>query len=326
MPDSHKVTTGGRRREAASATPAGPPKRRRRRRHRVRHWLPGLVLLAPSIVAIGVFVYGLIGWNVRLALSSKTSDIAPARFVGLRNFTRLWSEERRILSVQHALLFTVVFVAGALLLGWLLALLLDKGIRGEGGFRAVYLFPMAISFIATGIVWRWLMNPAPAERAVGLNALFHKLGLGFLANDWWQNEHWGMAAMAIPAVWQMAGYVMALFLAGFRGVPEDLREAARVDGASELQVYRYVVFPHLRPITLAALIILGHISLKVFDLIVAMSGKQIITDVPAIYMWQMVFDAHNPAKGATIATYMLLAVAVLIVPYLIWTVRSERRA
>jgi glucose/mannose transport system permease protein len=325
MPNSgQEVTTEGRRREQAPAAPG--PVRRRRRRHGYRHWLPGLLLLSPSIVAIGVFVYGLIGWNVRLALSSKTTDISVARYVGLRNFTRLWHEERWTLSVKHALLFTVVFVVGALVLGWLLALLMDKGIRGEGGFRAVYLFPMAISFIATGIVWRWLMNPAPPERAVGLNALFQKAGLGFLANDWWQNEHWGMAAMAIPAVWQMAGYVMALFLAGFRGVPEDLREAARVDGCSELQVYRYVVFPQLRPITLAALIILGHISLKVFDLIVAMSGKQIITDVPATFMYAMVFDAHNPAKGATIAVYMLLAVAVLILPYLIWTVRAERRS
>jgi len=325
MPASEPALTTGGRRRPAPAAPAGPPRRRRRRR-RVRAWLPGLVLLTPSIVAIGVFVYGLIGWNLRLALSSKTTDISPAHFVGLRNFTRLWGEERWNLAVRHAVLFTVVFVGGALLLGWLLALLLDKGMRAEAGFRAVYLFPMAISFIATGIVWRWLMNPAPPERAVGLNALFQRLGLGFLANDWWQNDRWGMAAMAVPAVWQMAGYVMALFLAGFRSVPEDLREAARVDGCSEWQVYRYVVFPQLRPVTLAALIILGHISLKVFDLVVAMSGKQIITDVPAVYMWQMVFDAHNPAKGAAIATYMLLAVAVLILPYLIWTLRSERRS
>jgi glucose/mannose transport system permease protein len=320
MPPSEVATGGGLRGQAA---PAAPTTRRRRRR--VRNWLPGLLLLLPSIIAIGVFVYGLIGWNIRLALSDKHDEISPAHFIGLRNFTKLWGEERWKLAVQHAVLFTVVFVAGTLVLGWLLALLLDKRIGGEAGFRAIYLFPMAISFIATGIVWRWLMNPAPPERAIGLNALFQKMGLGFLANDWWQNPHWGMAAMAIPAVWQMAGYVMALFLAGFRGVPEDLREAARMDGCSEWQVYRYVVIPQLRPVTLAALIILGHISLKVFDLIVAMSGKQIITDVPAVYMWQMVFDAHDPAKGATIATYMLLAVAVLIVPYLVWSVRLEKR-
>jgi glucose/mannose transport system permease protein len=293
---------------------------------RARNWLPGLLLLSPSIVAIGVFVYGLIGWNLKVATSSWHTVISPQRFVGLENLTQLWGEERWNGAVRNAVLFTIVFVGGALLLGWVLALLLDKGLRGEGGFRGVYLFPMAVSFIATGIVWRWLMNPAPDERASGLNLLFANIGLGFLANDWWQNPTWGMGAMALPAIWQMSGYVMALFLAGLRGVPEELREAARVDGASEWQVYRRVVIPQLRPVTLAALIILGHISLKVFDLIVAISGKQIITDVPAVYMWQMVFDAHDFAKGAAIATYMLLAVAVFIVPYLVYSLRAERRA
>jgi glucose/mannose transport system permease protein len=293
---------------------------------RARTWLPGLLLVSPSIIAIGVFVYGLIGWNLRVAMSSWHTVISPQRFVGLENLANLWGEARWDLAVRHAVIFTIVFVGGAMLLGWVLALLLDKRIRAEGGFQAIYLFPMAVSFIAAGIVWRWLMNPAPAERASGLNLLFDRVGLDFLANDWWQNRSWGMGAMAIPAIWQMGGYVMALFLAGLRGVSEDLREAARVDGCTEWQVYSKVVIPQLRPVTFAALIILGHISLKVFDLIVAISGKQIITDVPAVYMWAMVFDAHDFAKGAAIATYMLLAVAVLIIPYLVYIVRTERHA
>jgi glucose/mannose transport system permease protein len=293
---------------------------------RARQWLPGLLLLSPSIVAIGVFVYGLIGWNTRLALSDKHDEISPQRWGGGKNFVDLWSDASWPGAVKHAILFTAVFVGGALLLGWFLAFLMDKGIRGEGGFRAIYLFPMAVSFIASGVVWRWLMNPAPPERAVGFNQLFDKIGLGFVANDWWQNPHWGMAAMAIPAIWQMSGYVMALFLAGFRGVPEDLREAARVDGCAEWQVYRYVVFPQLRPVILSALIILGHISLKVFDLIIAIAGKQIITYVPAVAAYVEIFDRHDPANGATIATYMLVAVAVLVIPYLVWSVRAERRS
>jgi glucose/mannose transport system permease protein len=291
---------------------------------RARRWLPGLLLLSPSIVAIGVFVYGLIGWNTRLALSDKHDEISPQKFNNGKNFVDLWSDPSWPGAVRHAIIFTVVFVGGALLLGWFLAFLMDKGIRGEGGFRAIYLFPMAVSFIASGVVWRWLMNPAPPQRAVGLNQLFDNIGLGFAANDWWQNPTWGMAAMALPAIWQMSGYVMALFLAGFRAVPEDLREAARVDGCAEWQVYRYVVFPQLRPVTLSALIILGHISLKVFDLIMAIAGKQIITYVPAIATYVEVFDRHDPANGATIATYMLLAVAVLVIPYLVWSVRAER--
>jgi glucose/mannose transport system permease protein len=293
---------------------------------RVQRWWPGLLLISPSIILIGIFVYGLIGWNLEVAMSDKHSDLDVGTFVGLENFAALWEDQRWNIAVNHAFLFTLVFVGGALLLGWFLALLMDKGIRGEGAFRTIYLFPMALSFIATGIVWRWLMNPAPAERATGLNALFDNIGLGFLGNTWWQNQDWGMAAMAIPAIWQMSGYIMALYLAGFRGVPDELREAARIDGCSEWRVYRYVVLPQLRPVTLAALIILGHISLKVFDLIVAVAGQQIVADVPAIYMWQAVFDRHDDALGATIGTYMLLAVAVFIIPYLIWNIRSERRS
>lgn len=290
---------------------------------RMPRWLPGLLLVSPSIVVIAVFVYGLIFWNIRVAVSGRHDEISPYRFDKGKNFVDLWSEPSWPGAVWHALLFTVVFVGGALLLGWFLAFLMDKGIRWEGGFRAVYLFPMAVSFIASGVVWRWLMNPAPGDRAVGLNQLFHKLGFGFVANDWWQNPRWGMAAMAIPAIWQMSGYVMALYLAGFRGISEDLREAARVDGCSEWQVYRHIVFPLLRPVTLSALIILGHISLKVFDLIMAIAGKQIITYVPAIATYVEVFDRHDPANGATIATYLLLAVAVLVIPYLVWSVRSD---
>ncbi|GAA4075077.1 carbohydrate ABC transporter permease [Nonomuraea soli] len=290
---------------------------------RARTWLPGLLLVAPSIVAIGVFVYGMLGWNFRLAMTDKhTSRQQDEQFVGLENFIAIWDQPRWHLSVEHAIKFTVVFVVGALVLGWFLAFLMEKGIRGEGTFRTIYLFPMAVSFIATGIVWRWLMNSGQGERAVGLNRLFDAVGLPQWA--WFRDQDWGMAAMAIPAVWQMSGYVMALFLAGFRGVPEELREAARVDGCTEWGVYRHVVLPLLRPVTLSALIILGHISLKVFDLIMAVSGKQIVTDVPAVFMWVTVFDSDDPAKGATIAAYIVLAVAIFVIPYLVWSVRKEK--
>ncbi|WP_420159192.1 carbohydrate ABC transporter permease [Nocardiopsis sp. CNT-189] len=307
------------------AAPSPAPRRRARRgAGRAASWLPGLLLVSPSIVLIAVFVYGMIGWNTALALSDKHAPIEEGSFAGLENLAALWQEARWPAAVANAVVFTVFFVGGALLLGWLLGLLLEKGIAGEPVLRTLFLAPMAVSFIATGVVWRWLMNPAPAERATGLNALFVHLNLDFLVNDWWTAPDLGMAAMALPAVWQLSGYIMALFLAGFRGVPEELREAARVDGCSEWQVYRHVVMPQLRPVTLTAVIILGHMSLKVFDLIIAVAGKQIVADVPAVYMWTMVFDVRDPAKGAAIATYLLLAVAVFVVPYLVWTVRKER--
>jgi glucose/mannose transport system permease protein len=285
-----------------------------------------LLLVSPSIVLVAVFVYGLIGWNAKVSTSDWRQAQQTSEFVGLDVYRELQDDQRWDINVEHILLFTVTFIVGTLVIGAVLAFLLDKGVKGEGFFRAVYLFPMAISFIAAGIVWRWLMNPAPGDRSSGLNVIFDKIGLGFLENQWWQDPDRGMAAMAMPAVWALSGYIMALFLAGFRGVPEELREAARMDGASEYRVYRHVVFPHLRPVTLAALIILGHISIKVFDLIVAIGGKQLITEVPAVYMWVLIYDARDYAKGAAIATVLLVGISVLIIPYLLYTVRQERRA
>ena len=316
---------------------------------KIRRWGPGLLLVSPSIFLVAIFVYGLIGWNVKVSFSDwrqaqETSgfdtgayaELFPAdtgevgEFVGAvatgDQPESLSTDPAWIIDLHHARLFTIVFVLGALFMGAFLAFLLDKGVKGEGFFRAVYLFPMAVSFIAAGVVWRWLMNPAPGDRSTGFNLLFDKLGLDFLRNEWYLGPDWGAAALAIPAVWALSGYIMALYLAGFRGVPEELREAARMDGASEWRVYRHVVFPHLRPVTLSALIILGHISIKVFDLIVAIGGKQLITQTPAVYMWILIYDARDYAKGAAIATLLLLGVSVLVIPYLVYTVRSEREA
>jgi glucose/mannose transport system permease protein len=293
---------------------------------RIRRWGPGLFLVSPSIVLVAVFVYGLIGWNVKVSLSDWRQAQPSSGWAGLAAYHDLRHDPAFTLDVHHILLFTGVFIAGTLIVGATLAFLLDKGVKGEGFFRAIYLFPMAVSFIASGIVWRWLMNPAPGDRSTGLNVVFDKAGLGFLANQWYLGQNWGMAAMAMPAVWALSGYIMALFLAGFRGVPEELREAARMDGASEWRVYRHVVFPHLRPVTLTALVILGHISIKVFDLIVAIGGKQLITQVPAVYMWILIYDAQDYAKGAAIATLLLIGISILIIPYLIYSVRAERRA
>jgi glucose/mannose transport system permease protein len=295
---------------------------------KIRRWGPGLLLVSPSIVLIAVFVYGLIGWNIKVSFSDwrqaeQTSGFSTSAFSELfpPNVDEAWS-----LDLGHLWRFTLVFIVGALLVGGTLAFLLDKGVKGEGFFRSIYLFPMSVSFIAAGVVWRWLMNPAGGDRETGLNAAFERLGLGFLGNQWYLGQNWGMAAMAIPAIWALSGYIMALYLAGFRGVPEELREAARMDGASEWRVYRHVVFPHLTPVTLSALIILGHISVKVFDLVVAIGGKQLITQTPAVYMWILIFDARDYAKGAAIATLLLAGISVLIIPYLVYTVRSERRA
>lgn len=283
-----------------------------------------VALVSPSIIAILVFVYGFIAWSGRVSMSAWKGLLPDYTFVWLDNYKQLFADPRFHIDIRNTVIFTVVFVLGCLVIGLGLALLLDQGLKGEAFFRSLFLFPMAISFIVTGVIWRWLMNPATGDRTSGINLIFESLGLDFLVNSWHATPEWGMAFIAIPAIWQMSGYTMALYLAGLRSIPEELKEAARVDGAGELQIYRRVILPQLRPVTLTALIILGHISLKVFDLIIAVAGKQYALDVPAIYMWQTTFDGFFFGRGAAIGILLLLSVGVLVIPYLWYTQRQER--
>ena len=296
-------------------------------RHSIRTWGPGLLLISPSLILLAVFVYGLIGWTIKVSASDQHTALPAKGYVGVDNYVNLFTNDindRFTHSLKNLVIFTVVFIVGTMVLGLLWAFLFDRGVRGEGFFRSVYLFPMAISFIASGVVWRWLLNSQQGDKAGGLNWIFHQVGLGVLENRWWTNPHWGMAAMAIPAIWQLSGYVMALYLAGFRGIPRELREAALVDGVTTFQLYRHVLFPQLTPVTLAALIIVGHMSMKMFDLIMSISGAQWITEVPAVYVWQTLLTSDY-AKAASISIILLLFVAVLIVPYLVMT-RRERQS
>lgn len=297
--------------------------------HSVRRWGPPLLLVTPSLILVGVFVYGLIAINV----STSTTDMhkaaqstgqAPVSRVGLQNYIDLLASPEFQHSLLNLLIYTSVFLVGTMVVGFVWAWLLDKPLRGEGFFRAVYLFPMAVSFIASGVVWRWLLNSNQDEKASGLNRLFQMIGLDALQNNWWNNVTFGIAAIAIPAIWQLSGYVMALFLAGFRGIPEELREAARIDGASEWKLYRYVLFPQLTPIALSALIIVGHMSLKAFDLIMSISKpSNYQTKVPAVdmYIFKSSFDYAN---AAAVGAILLVIVAVVIVPYLISLNRKEK--
>jgi glucose/mannose transport system permease protein len=282
-----------------------------------------ILLVSPSIIAVLIFIYGFIAWSVRVSLSKWKGLNPDYTWNGIRNYLELFSDPRFAVDIRNTLIFTVVFVGGSLILGFLLAVMLDQGLRGEGFFRSLFLFPMAISYIVTGVVWRWLMNPAMGSRMSGFNLLFTDIGLDSWVNAWHTTPVWGMAAIALAAIWQMSGYTMALYLAGLRAIPQELKEAARIDGANEFQIYRRIMIPLLAPVTLSALIILGHMSLKVFDLIIAIAGKQLALDVPAIYMWQATFDGLFYARGAAIGILLLISVAVLIIPYLRYTLRTE---
>ena len=284
----------------------------------------GLLFVLPSIITVVIFVYGLIIWSINVSLTNQNSGSKKAiEYVGLKNYTDLISDERFTHSLMNLVKFTVVFILGALITGFIMALLLEKGIKGEGFFRSFYLYPMAISFIAMGTVFNWILNSARDEEAGGLNLALQKIGLGFLQNDWYVGEKGAMYAMALPAIWQMSGYVLALFLAGFRGIPDDLREAARVDGASEAQIYRHVLFPQLTPTLLTIIIILGHISMKAFDLIIGINGKSYITQVVAVYMWESTFDSRDYAKGTAIAIVLLIMIAIVVLPYLRYNSKQQ---
>ncbi len=284
-----------------------------------------ITLLLPSIIAVGIFVYGFIGWSIRVSLSQWKGLNPDYTWAGMKQYFDLFNNDPRfVIDVINTAVFTIGFILGCLVIGLGLAILLDQRLKGEALFRGIFLFPMSISFIASGVVWAWLMNPATGDRLTGINMLFHYMHLDFLISLWFTNPRpLGMVFTVIPAVWQLSGFTMALYLGGIRSISEDIREAARVDGATEFQIYRYIILPILQPVTLSAVIILGHMSLKIFDLIVALGKQDIRLDVPGIYMWDTTFKANNYAQGAAIGVLMLVSVAILVVPYLVQNMRTE---
>lgn len=304
--------------------------------HRER-WIAFLMIL-PSIILIGIFVYGFIGWTGTVSLSQWDGVEPNYDWAGLDNFKQLFSLEEGGISARrfridlwNTFFFTILFLLVCVAIGLLLAILLDQKVKGEGIFRTVYLFPMALSFVVTGVVWQWIFAPGTANRPRGVNALLETVGLDFLKWRWftdtgsWGPFHVALIPVIIAASWQLIGYTMAMYLAGLRSISEELREAARVDGATEIQMYRNIILPILSPITLSALIVLGHISLKIFDLIFTMTGKGpgFVTDVPGIFMFETTFQGNHYAQGGAISMIMLGMVALIIIPYLIYSFRRE---
>ncbi|MDY0018957.1 MAG: sugar ABC transporter permease [Anaerolineae bacterium] len=304
--------------------------------HASRERWTAFLMILPSIILVGIFVYGFIGWTTAASLS-KWDGIEPDyTWVGLDNFKQLFLEEGGIsarrfnIDLWNTLFFTLLFLGVSVTMGLLLAILLDQNIKGEGIFRTIYLFPMSLSFVVTGVVWQWIFAPGTPTRLRGVNALLHSFGIDFYWKWYTDTSTLGEFRLAlipvvIAASWQLIGYTMAMYLAGLRGIPEELREAARVDGATELQVYQHVVLPILRPITLSALIILGHMSLKIFDLVYTMTGKGpgFATDVPGIFMFETTFQGNHYAQGAAISMVMLFMVALVVIPYLWYSLRRE---
>lgn len=309
-----------------AVAPAEELTRERARRGRSRRlrlsWerLTPFLMIAPSLILIAVFVYGFIAYTGFSSLTRWYGVVPDYTFVGLRQYELLFQLERFQADVSNTIRFTLLFLAASIVLGFGAALLLDQKLRGTLVFQNIFLFPLAISFVVTGTVWRWIFNPNQ-----GVNVLLGALHLDFLKSGWLIDTRTALYSLVIAATWQMSGFCMAMFLAGLRSIPDELREAAQVDGANAVQSFRYVVVPLLRPILLSAIIILGHISLKIFDLVFVMTfgGPGYATDMPGLYMFIATFRQNLYARGAAIAIVLLLMVAVLIVPYLVWQMRED---
>lgn len=290
--------------------------------HTGKEKLLSAALLAPSFLLVLIFVYGFIGWSGYISMTDWKGLAPNYNFVGFKQFQSLAGHPRFIRDMINTGVFTLIFLFGNLFLGLLLAVLLDRRLRGETFFRNLFLFPMSVSFVVTGTIWVWIFNPNS-----GLNILFARLGIHTENWGWIVDPKMALLCVCLAAVWQMAGFTMAQYLAGLRGISDDVREAARIDGANEARIFRYILFPQLWPVTVGAVVILGHISLKIFDLVFVMTqgGPARATDMPGIFMFETTFRGDFFARGAAIGMVMLIMVALLIVPYLVYSRKMDVR-
>jgi glucose/mannose transport system permease protein len=306
--------------QAAASLPIGVPMATSSTSARLDHWLPRLVL-APSFVLSFLFIYGLIAWNGYLSVSA--SRLLPNyEFVGLAQYSLLWENERWMVALKNLGIFSTLFIGFAMAVGLLLAVLLDQKIRAEGVLRTIYLYPMALSFIVTGTSWKWIMNPG-----LGIEHLMHQWGYESFSFDWLVDPDMAIYTVVIAGVWQSAGFVMALFLAGLRGIDESIIKAAQIDGASLPRIYLRIIIPSLRPVFFSTLMVLAHIAIKSFDLVMALTagGPGYATDVPATFMYTMAFNRGQIGLGAASATIMLATIAAIVVPYLYSELRAASR-
>ena len=283
-------------------------------------WLPKLVL-SPTLLASLVFVYGFIaftGW-----LSFTESRLMPRfEWAGPVQYQALFENERWWTAAANLGIFGGLFILICLLVGLLMAILLDQKIRAEGALRTIYLYPMALSFVVTGTAWKWMLNPD-----MGLQKVMNDLGFANFTFDWLVNPDMAIYTVVIAGVWQSSGFVMALFLAGLRGIDDSIIKAAQVDGASLPTIYRRILIPSLRPVFFSVMLILSHIAIKSFDLVMALTGggPGTSSDVPAIFMYQFAFTRGQLGQGAASAMMMLFTIVAVLVPLMYLETRSAKR-
>jgi glucose/mannose transport system permease protein len=278
------------------------------------------IVLAPTTIVMIVCMYGFIAWTGLLSLT-KSRMMPQWEFVGLDQYVRLFANPRWDVAVDNLFIFLILFIIIALVLGLLLAIFLDQKIRVEGAIRTIYLYPMAISFIVTGTAWKWILNPG-----LGIEKLFRDLGFAGFEFRWLVDSDMAIYTIVIAAVWQSSGFVMALFLAGLRGVDDNLTKAAKIDGASTVRLYWHIILPLMRPVFFSAIVILTHIAIKSFDLVQALTGggPGYSSDLPANFMYTFSFNRAQIGMGAASAMIMLFGVLAVLIPYLYSELREKK--
>ncbi|MGE7065144.1 carbohydrate ABC transporter permease [Agrobacterium tumefaciens] len=287
---------------------------------RLRNALPKIVL-APSFAIVLLFVYGFIIWTITLSFTK--SRILPVyQWAGFDAYERLWSQPNWYMALKNLGIFGGLYIFSCIALGLFVAILMDQRIRAEGVLRPIFLYPMALSFVVTGTAWKWFLNPG-----LGLENTMHNLGWESFKFDWLVNADMAIYTVVIAGVWQASGFVMAMFLAGLRGIDSEIIKAAQIDGASTFAIYRRIVIPMLRPAFLSAFIVLAHMAIKSYDLVIALTGggPGNATELPSTFMYSYTFTRNQMAVGSSSAVIMLMGITAIIVPYLYSELRERER-
>jgi glucose/mannose transport system permease protein len=289
-------------------------------RERLSAMVPQIVLI-PSLAATFVYVFVFSGWTIWISLSNSTL-MPDYSLVGFHHYAELWTNRRWSIAYNNLFLFSSLYVVGTMAIGLTLAILIDQRVRAEALWRTIYLYPLAVSFVVTGTVWRWLLSPS-----TGIESVIRQVGWANFKFDWLIQREMAIYTIVITGVWQASGFVMALFLAGLRSVDPDLVKAAQIDGADMPRIYRRIILPAIGPIFIAVLVVLLQFAIKTFDLVIALTGggPGIATTVPAIYVYDLMFQRGQMAQGAAAAIMILLALSLVLVPYTIWTNYRQRR-
>lgn len=273
--------------------------------------LTAKIAAVPMILTAVVIFMGGSLWTVLYSFTD--SKLLPRlRFVGLDQYERLWSTERWLVSIENLAIYGVLSLIFSLVIGFLLAVLLDQKIRFEDTFRTIFLYPFALSFIVTGLVWQWILNPD-----FGVQNVVRSLGWAGFTFDPLYNADIVIYGVLIAGLWQGTGLIMCLMLAGLRGIDDEIWKAARIDGIPAWKTYLLIVIPMMRPVFVTTLVIIMSGIVKLYDLVVAQTGggPGIASDVPAKYVYDFMFRAQNLGQGFAASTMMLLSVAIIVVPW-----------